>query len=134
MHQVKLHPYSVPLLRVMLSGIFLLAGADHLIRADQTVKRLETARFGEYSQYFGSPEFLIYASGVVMLVAGLLFMAGIRTRLTAGVLTLILIPITLTIQVGQISSIGPLFKNIAIMGGLLFFILNDFQRHTNKDK
>lgn len=134
MHQVKLHPYSVPVLRVMLSGIFIMAGASHLISAKQTLHRLENARLGEYAQYFGNPEFLVYTSGGVMLVAGLLFMVGIKTRMTAGILALVLIPITLTIQVGQTSSLGPLFKNIAIMGGLLFLILNDFQRLKDKDK
>ena len=70
MHQVKLHPYSVPLLRVMLSGIFLVAGASHLFRAEQTMQRLENARFTQYVQYLGNPEFLVYASGGVMLVPG----------------------------------------------------------------
>jgi len=37
---------------------------------------------------------------------------------------LVLLPITLSVQVGQIETLGPLFKNIAIMGGLLFFIIN----------
>lgn len=134
MHKVKLHPYSVPVLRVMLSGIFLMAGASHLISADQTLQRLENTRLGEYARYFRNPEFLVYASGGVMFVAGLLFIAGIKTRLTAGILALVLIPITLTIQVGQVSSIGPLFKNIAILGGLLFFILNDFQRLKDNNK
>jgi putative oxidoreductase len=47
-----------------------------------------------------------------------------------NVLLAVLIPITITVQVGQINTLGPLFKNIAIIGGLLFFILNDF----NKEK
>jgi len=38
---------------------------------------------------------------------------------------LVLIPITLTIQVGQVQTMGPLFKNIGLAGGLLFFAMND---------
>jgi len=30
----------------------------------------------------------------------------------------------LTIQVGQMATLGPLFKNIALLGGLLFFSIN----------
>ncbi|WP_425338228.1 DoxX family protein, partial [Tamlana crocina] len=69
-------------------------------------------------------------SGIVMLVAGLAFFAGFKTRWAAAVLLAVLIPITLTIQVGQAHTMGPLFKNVAIMGGLLFFILNNFSKET----
>ena len=134
MHLVKLHPLSVPLLRVMLSGIFLVAGGSHLLRANATAQRLENARFGEYALYFGSAHFLVLASGGIMLFAGLLLLAGIKTRLAAGILVLILLPITFTIQLGQVSSLGPLFKNIAILGGLLFFILNHFPQTSKKKK
>lgn len=50
---------------------------------------------------------------------------GYKTKWAAMVLMAVLTPITLTVQVGQITTLGPLFKNIAILVGLLFFILND---------
>src|SRR5690625_7025122 len=68
---------------------------------------------------------LVILSGIAMLIAGISFLIGYKTRSSAIVLIAILIPITLTIQVGQMSSMGPLFKNIAIFGGLLFFAIND---------
>lgn len=55
-----------------------------------------------------------------MLIAGLAFILGFYTRYAAIILALVLLPITLSVQVGQIETLGPLFKNIAIMGGLLF--------------
>ncbi|HSP40959.1 MAG TPA: DoxX family protein, partial [Gillisia sp.] len=67
-------------------------------------------------------------SGIVMLIAGISLLIGFKTRYAAAVLALVLIPITITVQVGQMSSLGPLFKNVAIMGALLFFILNDFNK------
>lgn len=60
-----------------------------------------------------------------MVVAGFLFLIGYKTKWAAITLMAVLIPITLTVQVGQITTLGPLFKNIAILGGLLFFVMND---------
>lgn len=68
---------------------------------------------------------LIILSGIAMLAAGFLFLIGYKTKWAALILMAVLIPITLTVQVGQITTLGPLFKNIAILGGLLFFVLND---------
>ncbi len=121
---------SVQILRVMLSGIFLVASFSHLINIDKTIQRIEQARFKGIAYFFGEPQFMVIASGIVMLLAGLSLLAGYKARWAAAILLAVLIPITLTIQVGQITTLGPLFKNIAIMGGLLFFIMNDFNKKT----
>lgn len=120
-------PLSVKLLRIMHSGIFLVAGMSHLIKVDQTVNRIGKSTFKEFAYFFGNPEILVILSGVVMLIAGFSLLIGFKTRWAAAVLIMVLIPITLTVQVGQITTIGPLFKNIAILSGLLFFIINDFK-------
>lgn len=118
---------SVQLLRILVSGIFLVAGFNHLVNIEKTVQRIEMAEFKGIALIFGNLEFLVILSGIVMLIAGFSFLIGFKTRWSAIVLLLILLPITLTIQVGQINSLGPLFKNIAIAGGLLFFIINDIK-------
>ena len=102
---------SIQLLRVLVSGIFLVAGTNHLLNIEKTAKRIEQASFKGIAHFFGEPNWLIILSGIVMVAAGFLFLIGYK--------------ITLTVQVGQITTLGPLFKNIAILGGLLFFILND---------
>ena len=79
----------------------------------------------------GNPEFSVIASGIAMLIAGIALMIGFRTKYAAIILALILVPITITIQVGQMSTIGPLFKNVAIFGGLIFFIMNNFNNHKS---
>lgn len=122
---------SVQLLRIMVSGIFLVAGFGHLINIEKTVQRIEMASFKGFALFFGNLELMVILSGIVMLIAGISLLIGFKTRWAAIVLLLILLPITITIQVGQITSLGPLFKNIAIAGGLLFFILNDIQTFKN---
>ena len=117
---------SIKVLRIMLSGIFLVAGANHLFNVEGTVNKMDQASLKGMAYAIGNPEYMVILSGLVMLIAGIALIIGFKTRYAAAVLALVLIPITITVQVGQMSSLGPLFKNIAIMGALLFFILNDF--------
>ena len=127
-NNIQINRRSIQLLRVLLSGIFLVAGSNHLLNTTQTVRRLEQANFKGIAYFFGEPETLVLLSGILMLIAGFLFLIGYKTRWAAIVLGLILVPITLTVQVGQINTLGPLFKNIAILGGLLFFMINDTEK------
>lgn len=118
---------SIKVLRIMLSGIFLVAGANHLFNVEGTVNKMDQASLKGMAYAMGNPEYMVILSGIVMLIAGISLLIGFKTRYAAAILALVLIPITITVQIGQMSSLGPLFKNIAIMGGLLFFILNDFK-------
>ena len=111
----------------MLSGIFLVAGAGHLLNVEGTVNKMDQASLKGMAYAIGNPEYMVILSGIVMVIAGISLIIGYKTRYAAAVLALVLIPITITVQVGQMSSLGPLFKNVAIMGALLFFILNDFK-------
>lgn len=121
---------SVQVLRVMLSGIFLIASSNHLLNVTQTANRIDQASMKDFAYLFGNPELLVILSGIAMLIGGTSLLVGFKTRWAAGLLLAVLIPITLTIQVGQVNTLGPLFKNIAIIGGLLFFISNDFNSKT----
>lgn len=127
-NNTKVSRRSVQLLRILVSGIFLVAGTNHLLNTEKTIEHLERASFKGIAYFFGEPEWLIILSGIVMLAAGFLFLIGYKTKWAAITLMLVLIPITLSVQVGQINTLGPLFKNIAIMGGLLFFIINDTEK------
>lgn len=125
---------SVVILRMLLSGIFIVASLNHLLQVEKTVQRIEQANFGAIGKLLGPPEFAVIASGITMLVAGITLLIGYKTKISAILLLLVLIPITLTIQVGQVQSMGPLFKNIGLAGGLLFFALNDIQFHLKTNK
>lgn len=100
------------------------------MNVEQTAKRIDGANMKGFAYLFGDPELLVLLSGIAMLLAGLSFLVGFRTRWAAVILLAVLIPITITVQVGQANTLGPLFKNVAIMGGLLFFIINDFTKET----
>jgi len=128
MTKVSVNQRSIQIFRVMLSGIFFVASLNHLFNIEKTLQKLDQARFKGIAYLFGDPTLIIIVSGIAMLFAGLSLMAGFKTKWAAIVLAACLIPITITVQVGQIASLGPLFKNIAIFGGLLFFILNDFNK------
>jgi putative oxidoreductase len=123
--KILINRRSIQLLRILVSGIFLVAGMNHLLNIEKTAKRIEQASFKGIAYFFGEPQWLIILSGIMMVTAGFLFLIGYRTKWAAIVLMTVLIPITLTVQVGQITTLGSLFKNIAILGGLLFFVMND---------
>lgn len=133
-NEIQVNRRSVQLFRMMLSGIFLVASFSHIVKVEKTVQRIEQANFKGIAYFFGEPKMLVIASGIVMFIAGTGLLLGYKTRWAAMILAAVLIPITLTIQVGQITTLGPLFKNIAILGGLTFFILNDFNNPENNNK
>lgn len=105
------------------SGIFLLAGISHLTEPARTAARLVDAPFGFLATSLASADLLVILSGVALLGGGILFLTGFKTRFAALLLALVLILITLTVQISM-QSLGPLFKNIAIMGILVYFIAN----------
>ncbi|MFO7719991.1 MAG: DoxX family protein [Gillisia sp.] len=128
MTNISVNKRSVQIFRVMLSMIFLVASLSHIFNIEKTLQKIEQATFKEIAYIFGDPTLMIILSGIAMLIGGIGLMVGYKTKWAAILLAACLIPITLTVQVGQIDSLGPLFKNIAIFGGLLFFILNDFNK------
>lgn len=127
-NQILVSYTSIKVLRIMLSGIFLIAGANHLFNVEGTVHKMDQASLKGMVYAIGNPEYMVILSGIVLLIGGVSLLIGFKTRYAAAILALVLIPITITVQVGQMNSLGPLFKNIAIMGALLFFIINDFNK------
>jgi putative oxidoreductase len=124
--QVLVNRRSIQIFRVMLSGIFLVASFSHLLNLEKTLHRIDQARFKGIAYFFGDPKWLVIISGIIMLIAGFSLLINYKPKWAGLALAAVLIPITLTVQVGQITTLGPLFKNIAILGGLIFFISNNF--------
>lgn len=116
---------SVLLFRIFLSGIFITAGINHLTHPDEVVRRMESASFHFLVPSFGDPHVLALLTGYALLIGGFALLTGIFTRWSALLLFTILIPITITVQLGNGLFHGPLWKNVALFGGLLFFIINN---------
>jgi putative oxidoreductase len=107
--------------RVMLSGIFLLAAFNHVTNTEPTAQRLAEAPFGHLATSIADPAVLVLLASIPLAVGGVMLLLGFGTRWAAVVLLAMIIPITLTVQVGSPATMGPLFKNIGLAGGLIFF-------------
>lgn len=105
--------------RVLFSLVFVAAGVLHWSDTHGVVQRLEAARFGFVAAMFGPPRLLVFATGIVLVAAGLALMIGVRVRVAAIVLAAVLVPISVTALVGTPGEMGPLMKNVALLGGLL---------------
>jgi len=107
--------------RSLFSSIFLVAGLGHFVQRDRMVERLLAAPLGHLAQAVAPAPLLITLTGIVLVVAGLGLLLGLQARLCALALAAVLVPITVTVHVGDPAHVGPLFKNVALLGGLLHF-------------
>lgn len=123
--QLMVNGFSVLLFRIFLSGIFISAGITHLVDPAKVAQRINTAEFNDFATIFGDPYWLGLATGYFLLMGGTALLLGVFTRWAAAILFLVLIPITITIQFGNGLMHGPLWKNIALFGGLVFFFINN---------
>lgn len=131
MNNVVVSRNSITVLRIMLSGIFLVAGINHVAVPQGVAKRLTASFMYEFFPAFIDPKVLVIAVGIGLLTGGILLLTNRYTRYAAMLLLALLVPITVSVQLQGLETMGPLFKNVAIAGALLFFINNQF---NNKQK
>jgi len=116
-------PISDLAFRGLFSLIFIVAGFGHFVQQEVMLARLEAAPLGDLATLFGPPELLMTLTGVALVVGGLSLAFGFQAHWVAAGLFLTLIPITVTVHVGNPGHTGPLFKNVALFGGLLHFLV-----------
>lgn len=95
-----------------------------MLSPEKVVKKLAHAKMNFLLPASFDPLVLVMLAGVGLLIGGISLQLGFKTKIAAGLLLLIIIPITLTVQIGNPEGPGPLFKNIGLMGGLIFFLFN----------
>lgn len=108
-----------PVFRVLTSLIFIIGGLGHFGQHNQMLARMEESPWRGEVAMIGDPSMLLWLSGAVFVIFGITLAAGFMTRLSALALFVTLVPITIAIHVAP-GHVGPLFKNIAILGALLF--------------
>lgn len=106
--------------RVLFSVVFFAAGLKHLVDGPSVAQRLEAAPLAFLATALAPAPLLVLLVGVALLAGGAALAVGYQTRFAAILLIVVLIPITLTVQVGN-GDLGPLMKNIALLGGLIHF-------------
>lgn len=122
--------WSLTALRICLAGIFIVSGLMHLLATNQVAARLGAARFGDLTDGLGDPSRIVLLSGAALLIGGISLAFGVLTRWAAVGLIAALIPITITTQLGEGLLSGPLWKNVALFGGLIFLAANDVRSHS----
>ena len=104
--------------RVTLSLIFIIGGLGHFFGLNEMLARIAESPWREQVEIIGDPTLLLWLSGAAFVVFGLLLMFGKLRRLSALILFVTLVPVTLAIHIAP-GHVGPLIKNVAIFGALM---------------
>ncbi len=134
MSMEKYEQISDVVFRCAFSLIFIVGGLGHFVQNEVMMARFEDSPWRDSVVTIADPSLLLYLSGAIMIVFGVLLMIGLWARLAALALFVALVPITIVIHVAP-DHVGPLLKNVAILGGLIHFFVRgagayslDYQR------
>lgn len=107
-----------PIFRVLTSLIFIIGGLGHFGQHQEMLARMAESPWHGLVVRIGDPSILLWLSGGIFVVFGITLAVGLLTRLSALLIFVTLVPVTIAIHVAP-GHVGPLFKNIAILGALL---------------
>ena len=77
--KISVNGFSVLMLRMLLSGIFIVAGVSHLLHPDKVANRINNAVLKNTATFFGDPYILGIITGYVLLLFGTALLLGIYT-------------------------------------------------------
>jgi putative oxidoreductase len=109
--------------RVLFSWIFIVGGLGHFFQLQQMLARIDESPWADVVRMIGNPSVLLWLSGAIFVICGISFALGYLTRLSALALFVTLVPITISVHLAP-GHVGPLLKNIAILGGLIHFFVH----------
>jgi putative oxidoreductase len=109
--------------RVLFSWIFIVGGLGHFFQLQQMLARIDESPWADVVRVVGNPLVLLWLSGAIFVICGISFALGYLTRLSALALFVTLVPITISVHLAP-GHVGPLLKNIAILGGLIHFFVH----------
>ena len=105
--------------RIFISALFLIEAVRKFFNPDMSMI---------YMSDHGVPEFLFYPSIAFEIIIPLLLIAGYKTRITASLLAVFVLTVTLIFHSHHIiddsMQLTIFLKNLAIIGGLLLIISN----------
>ena len=105
--------------RIFISALFLIEAVKKFFNPDMRMM---------YMSDHGVPEFLFYPSIAFEIIIPLLLIAGYKTRITASLLAVFVLTVTLIFHSHHIiddsMQLTIFLKNLAIIGGLLLIISN----------
>ncbi|WP_284126110.1 DoxX family protein [Parerythrobacter aestuarii] len=117
----KMSALADAVFRILTSLIFIIGGLGHFGEHRMMLDRIADSPWHDLVVAIGDPSLLLWLSGIVFVVFGIALALGWMTRLSALLILVTLIPITISVHIAP-GHVGPLFKNIAIMGALLLLI------------
>jgi len=105
--------------RIFISALFLIEAVRKFFNPDMSMM---------YMSDHGVPEFLFYPSIAFEIIIPLLLIAGYKTRITASLLAVFVLTVTLIFHshliIDDSMQLTIFLKNLAIIGGLLLIISN----------
>ena len=108
--------------RIFISALFLIEAVRKFFNPDMSMI---------YMSDHGVPEFLFYPSIAFEIIIPLLLIAGYKTRISASLLAVFVLTVTLIFHshhiVDDSMQLTIFLKNLAIIGGLLLIISNKSQ-------
>lgn len=119
----RLRMWFDPVFRVATSAIFIVGGLGHFGSHNYMLERMAESPWREVIAMIGDPSWLLWLSGAVFVIFGISLALGYLTRISALLIFVTLVPVTIAVHVAP-GHLGPLLKNVAIMGALLYFYAN----------